>query len=117
MDARVSSLHEATEVVCASPRVGQRRVTHHHGCVDRLFMRTREEEVTLEVILYEYSRRMCNDSSRYVGQRQLTTTGTNRPENNYSYFAIKPARAALCRLVLVDELLARRPIKIRTTTG
>ena len=56
MDARVSSLHEATEIVCASPHVGQRRVTLHHGCVDRLFMRTREEEDTLEVILYEYSR-------------------------------------------------------------
>jgi hypothetical protein len=58
MDARVSSLHEAIEIVCASPHVGQRCVTHHHGCVDRLFMRTREEEVTLEVILYEYSRRL-----------------------------------------------------------
>ena len=67
MDARVSSLHEATEVVCASPRVGQRRVTHHHGCVDRLFMRTREEEVTLEVILYEYSRRMNKSAVGWYG--------------------------------------------------
>ena len=58
MEARVSSLHEATEMVCASPRVGQRRASLHRGCVGRLFMRTREEEVTLEVILYEYSRRM-----------------------------------------------------------
>ena len=57
MEARVSSMHEATEMVCASPHVGQRCVTLHHDCVDRLFMRTREEEVTLEVILYEYSRR------------------------------------------------------------
>ena len=44
-------------MVCASPHVGQRRVPLHHGCVGRLFMRTREKEVTLEVILYEYSRR------------------------------------------------------------
>ena len=54
-DVRVSSLHEATEMVCASPHVGERCVPHHHRCVGRLFMRTREEEVTLEVILYEYS--------------------------------------------------------------
>ena len=83
MDARVSSLHEAIEIVCASPHVGQRCVTHHHGCVDRLFMRTREEEVTLEVILYEYSRRTAIWAHRYVGQRRLTATGANGPENNY----------------------------------
>ena len=77
MDVRVSSLHETTEVVCASPRVGQRRVPLHHGCVGRLFMRTREEEVTLEVILYEYSRRTIEAAARLVWQRQKTVTGAN----------------------------------------
>ena len=58
MDVRVSSMHENIETFYASPHVGERCVPHHHSCVGRLFMRTREEEVTLEVILYEYSRRM-----------------------------------------------------------
>ena len=58
MEVRVSSLHETIEMICASPHVGQQRVPRHHDCVDRLFMRTREKENTLEVILYEYSRRM-----------------------------------------------------------
>ena len=75
MEARVSSLHEATEMVCASPHVGQRRAPLHHGCVGRLFMRTREEEVTLEVILYEYSRRLNQAPSRLVCQRRETATG------------------------------------------
>ena len=78
MDVRVSSLHETTEVVCASPRVGQRRVPLHHGCVGRLFMRTREEEVTLEVILYAYSRRMNEAPTGFLWQRQRTATGANR---------------------------------------
>ena len=78
MEARVSSLHEATEMVCASPHVGQRRVPLHHGCVGRLFMRTREEEVTLEVILYEYSRRSYQPTSRLLWQRRKAATGANR---------------------------------------
>ena len=75
MEARVSSLHEATEMVCASPHVGQRRVPLHHGCVGRLFMRTREEEVTLEVILYEYSRQSYQSPSSLLCQRRETATG------------------------------------------
>ena len=75
MDVRVSSMHEAIEMVCASPHVGQRCVPHHHGCVGRLFMRTREEEVTLEVILYEYSRQSLISPSRLKPHRKNSVMG------------------------------------------
>ena len=75
MDVRVSSMHEAIEMVCASPHVGQRCVPHHHGCVGRLFMRTREEEVTLEVILYEYSRHSPFCPSRLAPHRKNYVMG------------------------------------------